>query len=121
MTRAFDILDKDEAQARSAKARAFLNVPLYDKTFQEFWNCQLPPRPHGLENAFVSFGVAAKQKDKARHAFENSARLAGFFEHGNDKLVAPVIASVGTAGISRQVGTWIKEHREGERERPRSA
>jgi hypothetical protein len=90
----FDILDKDEARVRSARARAFLNVPLYHKTHEEFRNTQLPPRPHGLENAFVMFGVASKQKDKARRAFENSARLAGFFEHGNDKLVAPVIGAV---------------------------
>jgi hypothetical protein len=87
----FDILDSDAARVKSAKAQAFLNVPLYRRTYDEFRNALLPPRPHGLENAFVSFGVSAKQKDKARRAFENSARLAGYFDNGNDKLLAPVI------------------------------
>ena len=96
----FDILDSDEARVRAAMARAFLSVPLYRRAYDEFRNGQLPPRPHGLENAFVSFGVAPKQKDKARRAFENSARLAGFFEHGADKLVEPVIAlAVGHARL----------------------
>jgi hypothetical protein len=86
-----EILDSDAARVKSAKARAFLSVPLYRRAYDDFRNALLPPRPHGLENAFVSFGVAAKQKDKARRVFDNSARLAGFFENGNDKLVAPVI------------------------------
>lgn len=51
---------------------------------------QTTPRPHGLEAAFKNFGVAPKQTDKARRAFENSAPLAGFFDHGDDKLVEPI-------------------------------
>ncbi len=91
----FDILDANETRVKVAMAKAFLNVPLYKRTYDEFRNGQLPPRPHGLENAFASFGVARKQTDKARRAFENSARLAGFFDHGNDKLVEPVLGPIG--------------------------
>lgn len=87
----FDIVDSDSERAKSARAQAFLSVPLYRRTYDEFRNTKLPPRPYGLENAFVGFGVAAKQKDKARRAFDSSARLAGYFEHGSDKLVPPVI------------------------------
>lgn len=80
--------------AAAAKVQAFLNVPLYKRTFEEFRGRQLPPKPIGLEQAFVSFGVAAKQKDKARHAFERSARSAGFFPNSNeDRLVIPIVAA----------------------------
>jgi hypothetical protein len=86
-----EIVDSDVARQKTARAQAFLNVPLYRRAYDNFRNDRLPPRPHGLENALVSFGVSAKQKDKARRAFDTSARLAGYFDHGNDKLVAPVI------------------------------
>ena len=76
----------------AAKATAFLNVPLYKRTYEEYRGRTLPPRPHGIEHAFVQFGVAPKQKDKARQAFERSARAAGFFPNGSDdRLVAPIV------------------------------
>ncbi len=84
----FEIVDP--ARQRDAMARAFLSVELYKKTFDEFKGKQLPPRPHGLEAAFVNFGVSPKQKEKARTAFDKSARAAGFFPNGNeDRLVEP--------------------------------
>jgi hypothetical protein len=89
----FDILDSDETRVKAAMVRAFLNVPLYKRTYDEFRYAQLPPRPLGLESAFADFGVAPKQTNKARRAFENSARLSGFFDHGEDKLVEPIIIS----------------------------
>lgn len=85
----FEIVDEQRQQA--AMARAFLNVELYKKVYDEFRGKLLPPRPFGLEAAFVSFGVAPKQKDKARQAFDRSARMAGFFPNGNeDRLVMPI-------------------------------
>jgi hypothetical protein len=86
------ILDPNRSAA--ARVDAFLRVPLYRKIYDEFRNVQLPPSPHGLEQAIVQFGVPPKQKDKARRAFESSARQAGFSAHGKDRLVAPVIAGV---------------------------
>jgi hypothetical protein len=75
----FAIVDKDEKRQRSARATAFLTVPLYRRVYDEFRGKQLPPRPHGLEQAFVRFGVSAKQKEAARLAFDKSAQQAGFF------------------------------------------
>jgi len=90
-TLGFDILDP--ARERQAKVDAFLTVPLYRKAFDEFKGKQLPARPHGLERAFESFGVSSKQTDKARQAFDRSARIAGFFSSSaEDRLVQPVLA-----------------------------
>jgi hypothetical protein len=88
----FEILDKDEKRQRQARRDAFLNVALYKRTYDEFRGRLLPPRPHGLEQAFVKFGVSAKQKEAARQIFEKSAQQAGFFDTGTDKLVEPIIA-----------------------------
>lgn len=89
----FEAIDSDEARARAARAQAFLSVPLYRRTYDEFRNRQLPPRPHGLEQAFISFGVAEKRKSNARWAFDRSAKQAGFFDNGEDRLIAPVVTS----------------------------
>jgi hypothetical protein len=88
----FEILD--EARQAAAAADAFLNVPLFKRAFDDFKGKQLPPRPSGLEQAFVGFGVSAKQKDRARQVFDRSARFAGYFPTGaEDRLVQPVIAA----------------------------
>lgn len=87
----FSIVDKDEKRWRGARAAAFLNVPLYKKVYEEFRGRQLPPRPHGLEQAFVKFGVSQKQKDAARLIFDKSAQQAGFFAAGPDRLIEPII------------------------------
>lgn len=85
----FAIVDKN--RERAAMVESFLKVPLYKRVYEEFRNKQLPPRPAPLEHAFVGFGVAPKQKERARQAFDRSALLAGFFEHGSkDRLVRPV-------------------------------
>jgi len=88
----FEILDASREAA--AKARAFLSVELYDRVFSEFRGRQLPPRPHGLEQAFVAMGVAPKQKERARQIFDRSARTAGFFATpAEDRLVMPVVGA----------------------------
>jgi hypothetical protein len=79
----------DRSQERHAKAEAFLKVDLYRKLFEDFKGRMLPPRPAPLERTFESYGVASKQKDKARQAFERSAQQAGFFEQGRDRLIMP--------------------------------
>jgi hypothetical protein len=96
----FAIVDTDERRHRTAKAEAFLTVPLYRRTYEEFRGKQLPSKP-GLEQAFVHFGVAPKQKTAARLAFEKSAQQAGFFINGDqDRLVEPI---TGTAASKVQV------------------
>jgi hypothetical protein len=87
----FEILDKDDKRQRQARRDAFLTVPLYKRTYDEFRGKSLPPRPHGLEQAFLRFGVSAKQKDAARQIFEKAAQQAGFFAAGPDKLIEPII------------------------------
>ncbi|MCX7589169.1 hypothetical protein [Phenylobacterium sp. 58.2.17] len=88
----YDILDG--ATERAAKVDAFLNVELYRRAFDEYRGKTLPGRA-GLEHAFTTFGVATKQREKARQTFERSARSAGFFPTGSeDRLVAPVISQV---------------------------
>ncbi len=79
----------DPAQQRGALAEAFLTVELYRKLYDDFRGKQLPPRPAALERTFENYGVSPKQTDKARHAFDRSAKQAGFFDHGNDRLVMP--------------------------------
>jgi hypothetical protein len=63
---------------------------LYRRIYEEFRGKQLPPRPHGLEQAFVKIGVAPKQAEAARTAFDKSAKLAGFFSAGEDRLIEPI-------------------------------
>lgn len=88
----FAIADKD--RERAARADAFLKVPLYKKLYDEFRNRQLPPRPAALEHAMVGFGVAQKQKDRARQAFDRSAQQAGYFDQGGrDRLIRPPVGS----------------------------
>ena len=73
-----------------ARVTAFLNVALYQKVYTDHKGFMLPP-PAGLELKFVEYGVAAKQKDKARQAFMRSAEQAGFFQQGRDRLVVPAL------------------------------
>jgi hypothetical protein len=87
----YEIVDKDERRQRSARSRAFLTVPLYRKLYDTYRGKALPSRPNGLERAMVDFGVAPKQSTNARLAFDRSAKQAGFFNAGEDRLVEPVV------------------------------
>ena len=71
-----------------ARATGFLNVPLYRVVYEKYRGHMLPP-PKALEREMVLVGVAPKQAGKARQAMERSAEQAGFFGHGDDRLVAP--------------------------------
>jgi len=82
----------DPKQAREAKARAFLTVPLYKAVFDKYRGGVLPP-PAALERDIVGLGVSEKQKDRARQVFERSADQAGFFEHGKNRLVMPGVVA----------------------------
>jgi hypothetical protein len=87
----------DQRQEPTARASAFLEIPLYAKLYEEFKGKVLPGNP-GIENAMVRLGVAPKQGSKARQAFQRSAQQAGFFAHGNDRLVMPAVRGEATAG-----------------------
>ncbi len=81
----------DPQQERGAKADAFLRVPLYSAIYERYKEGVLPPGKT-LEGEIVGLGVAEKQKGRARQAFERSAQEAGYFEHGNNRLVRPGVA-----------------------------
>lgn len=73
---------------RAARAEAFLRVPLYAAVYDKYKGHMLPP-PKALEREMLGLGVSSKQTDKARQAFERSAKQAGYFEAGEDRLVRP--------------------------------
>ncbi len=78
----------DSQKEAVARAKAFLQVPLYGKLHEKFRGNRLPAEK-GLEQEMIQLGVSAKQADKARHSFNRSARQAGFFQSGDDRLVQP--------------------------------
>jgi len=80
----------DPAQQTAAKVDAFLHVPLYRAIYDKYKGYTLPPTA-ALEREMVLLGVSSKQKDKARQAFERSARQAGFMWAGPDRLTLPVL------------------------------
>jgi hypothetical protein len=81
----------DPSRQQEAKVKAFMNVELFKRTYDEFRGRLLPPRPTGLDAAFMNFGVTAKLVRFARLAFEKSARMAGMYPNGNeDRLVIPL-------------------------------
>lgn len=81
----------DPSQESTAKAEAFLEVPLFRAVFEKYRGNSLPP-PAALEREFNTLGVAQKQTDKARSSFERSAQSAGYFNQGRDRLVQPGFA-----------------------------
>jgi hypothetical protein len=104
----------DSTQEQSARVEAFLNVPLYKALYDRYKGVSLPPGA-GLENEMVTLGVSSKQKDKARQVFQRSARQAGFFTYGNDRLVLPT-----TAKLSTKPETDKLSHSEELQRRPQS-
>jgi hypothetical protein len=96
-----DAVSSDPATVRTALVKAFLTVPLYRKTYDEFKGRMLPTTHEGLENTFHTFGVSAKQTEKARQVFQRSAEYAGFFPNGRERLIEPVVAvQFGSATLS---------------------
>jgi hypothetical protein len=80
-----------------AKATAFLNVPLYSQIYEKYRGKLLPPTK-ALEREMVSLGVIPTQAKAARQIMQRSARQAGYFNSGEDRLVRPrTTAAGGTA------------------------
>lgn len=78
---------------RAARAEAFMRVPLYAAVFEKYKGHMLPPAK-ALEREMQGMGVSSKQTDKARQAFERSAKQAGYLESGEDRLVRPRTDSI---------------------------
>jgi hypothetical protein len=87
----------DTVREREAKAKAFLNVPLFKKIYEQNRGKQLPPAA-ALEREMAGMGVAEKQKERARQVFQRSAEVAGFFDLDKTRLIMPTgISEVGAA------------------------
>ena len=78
----------DPQHEAAARAQAFLAVPLYNAIYERYKGRALPP-PAALENEMATLGVAKKSASKARQPFQRSAKQAGFFAYGENRLVAP--------------------------------
>jgi hypothetical protein len=91
----------DPDQARQARSRAFLSVPLFKAVYEKYRGTVLPPAA-ALERDMVGLGVAEKQKDRARQVLERSADQSGFFESGKTKLVMPAVAQGSAAPVREQ-------------------
>jgi len=92
----------DEPQEKAARAEAFLAVELYNKIYDKYKGVALPP-VDGLETEIVNFGVAPKQKAKARQTFQRSATQAGFFWSGANRLVKPSIKASATPAVTPEI------------------
>lgn len=88
-------IDKSES-AIQAKAQAFLTVPLYRKLYDTYQGRSLP-NDVDLEIVLESFGVAPKQKGRARRDFQRSAEQAGMFNDRKDRLALPAGVSLDSA------------------------
>ncbi|HEY7523139.1 MAG TPA: hypothetical protein VH720_05705 [Candidatus Limnocylindrales bacterium] len=86
-----EIVNADTAAA--ARVNAFLAVALYGAIFDKYKGQPLPPNV-GLEREMADLGVAEKQKDRARQAFQRSAEQAGFFRQGKNKLILPAVGGL---------------------------
>ena len=74
-------------------------MPLYASVFDKFDGTTLPG-DSGLESVLAELGVAEKQTDKARQALQRSAKQAGFFGDGVNRLVKPSFRSSSYQGAS---------------------
>ena len=80
----------DPNKARTAKAEAFLNVPLFKELYEKYKDGITPPN-HALEREILLLGVAEKQIAKARQVFESSAQQTGFRDVDAKRLVMPAM------------------------------
>ena len=93
----------DAGTHKSSLVAAFLSVDLYRKLYEDWKGSPLPPAP-AIENRMVAEGVTRAQAARSRQRFIRSARDAGFFEMGRDRLVKPSLVRQDSASSSDQVG-----------------
>ena len=91
----------DQAQARAAKAEAFLAVPLFKAVFDKHRGNTLPPTA-AIEREIVALGVSEKQKTRARQVLVSSAEQTGFHEQGKNRLVMPAVVVPAAAAETKK-------------------
>lgn len=80
----------DPSQEQAARVQAFFNVPLFRAVYDKFKGNVIPPKA-ALTREIQGMGVAVGQAERARQLLEKSAEQAGFYAHGRDRLVEPVV------------------------------
>lgn len=96
----------DQAQARNAKAEAFIRVPLFKALYEKYKGGVTPPSA-ALEREIVALGVSEKQKARARQVFESSAEQTGFREQGPNRLVLPAVVVTSIPQVDPEgKGSW---------------
>lgn len=115
----FDLVDKDGVSAlklsdiglrlvdrsaeAEARANAFMAVPLYSALYELYRGKLLPPTK-ALEREICNLGVSVKQATKARQIFQSSAKHAGYFDSGEDRLVRPRVSGSSAAAEFERPG-----------------
>ncbi|MFL6845451.1 MAG: hypothetical protein ACJ8ER_11290 [Allosphingosinicella sp.] len=128
----FDLVDKDGVSAiklsdnglrlidksteAEARTNAFLAVPLYSALYDLYRGKMLPPTK-ALEREICSLGVSVKQATKARQIFQSSAKYAGYFDSGEDRLVRPRVSGSG-CGVMEQIERPEREESPGPPDEP---
>ncbi len=103
----------DPNHEKRARFEAFMHAELFKLLFDRYNGQALPP-PAAIERAIENFGVAPKQKDKARQVFQRSAKQAGLFELATDRLsIPPGISSQSREKQKDDVGNEEKKNRAG--------
>jgi predicted transcriptional regulator len=87
----------DDTRNRQARADAFLKPALYNALYERFRGTVLPPA-EALERQIVLLGVAPKQKERARQAFQKSAIYAGFIDPAKGRFVRPGVVTPAASG-----------------------
>jgi len=79
----------DPEREREARVRAFLNVPMNRAIYREYQGRPLPPDAEIERFMHQELGITPGQLSNGRQALMRSARQAGFFEQGRDRLIIP--------------------------------
>lgn len=82
----------DDIKGPSARADAFLRVPLYRAMYEKYQGFALPPAA-AVERQMEQLGVPPKQKERARQTFTKSALFAGFVDSSTGRFIKPASAA----------------------------
>ncbi len=81
----------DQRKAASAKATAFMRVPLYERLYSEYQGYPLP-QAAVIQRKMAMLGIPQKQVERARQVFASSVEAAGFI-NANGRFIKPVVAA----------------------------
>jgi hypothetical protein len=82
----------DDSSGPTARADAFLRVPLFRAMYDQYQGYALPPAA-AIERQMEQFGVPPKQKERARQTFIKSAVYAGYVDQQTGRFVRPASAA----------------------------